>query len=134
MPSQPGHERVFLATRKGFVKCAIQAGVDLVPVYHFHSSLLSVGAPPALAGLSRRLRAAIFYPYGWGGLPVPRADDILSVVGAAVKVEQADDPPPSVVDATHAAFVASLREAFDQHKHLAGPAYAHCAKKELEVV
>ena len=40
----------------------------------------------------------------------------------------------SVVDATPAAFVASLREAFDQHKHLAGPAYAHCAKKELEVV
>lgn len=105
-----------------------------MPVYHFHSSLLSVGAPPAFAGLSRRLRAAIFYPYGVAGLPIPRGDDILSVVGDAVKVTQDDDPPQSVVDATHAAFVASLKAAFDAHKHLAGPVYAYAAKKELEIV
>lgn len=129
--ARPGRERVYLAKRKGFVRVAIEAGVDLVPVYHFHSSLFDLAAPPGSSYLSRKLKAAFVYPAGWGGLPVPRGDPILSVVGDAVAVRQDDAPTQAAIDAAHAAFVASLKRAFDDHKHLAGAAYA---KKELEVV
>ena len=36
----PDHERIFLSRRKGFVRVAIQAGTDLVPVYHLGQSKL----------------------------------------------------------------------------------------------
>jgi diacylglycerol O-acyltransferase 2, plant len=129
--AKPGRERVFLKARKGFIKAAIQAGVDLVPVYHFHSALLT---PVSLVSdaTARRLRAAIIWPAGVAGLPVPRASEpVLSAVGDAVRVTQDDNPSAETVDEVHARFVASLQAAFDGHKHLAGPAYA---KKELEVV
>ena len=123
--------------RKGFIKAAIQAkgvdggGVDLVPVYHFHSALLTPLSPVSDA-VARKLRAAIIWPAGVAGLPIPRANEpVLSVVGEAIKVKQESNPSQETIDAVHARFVASLRAAFDGHKHLAGPAYA---KKELEVV
>ena len=129
--ARPGRERVYLKNRKGFVKCALEAGVDLVPVYHFHSSVLDLVAPRWVASLSRRFRAAVVYPAGVAGLPLPRPDPILTAVGDAIKVKQTDAPSQALIDATHAEFVDKLRAAFDGHKHLAGPAYA---KKELEVV
>lgn len=127
----PGRERVFLKARKGFIKAAIQAGVDIVPVYHFHSALLTpVSLVPA--STARRLRAAIIWPAGVAGLPVPRATEpVLSAVGDAVRVTREDDPSQATIDAVHAQFVKNLTAAFDGHKHLAGPAYA---KKELEIV
>ena len=36
----PHKEAVFLNARKGFVKLAIQAGADIVPVYHLGQSQL----------------------------------------------------------------------------------------------
>ena len=129
--ARPGRERVFLKQRKGFVKAAIQSGTDLVGVYHFHSALLTPLSPVSDA-VARKLRAAIIWPAGVSGLPIPRASEpVLGVVGDAVKVTQEDNPSQATIDAVHARFVASLRAAFDDHKHLAGPADA---KKELEVV
>lgn len=96
-----------------------------------NSAVFDLAAPPGVAALSRALRAAIVWPSGLGGLPIPLAAPILSVVGDPVEVAREADPSQATVDAVHAAFVASLVAAFEGHKHLAGAAYAG---QTLEVV
>lgn len=114
--------RVFLESRKGFVKAAIEAGAPLVPCFHFGTAdVFSLASPPrALAEkLSRRFRVSLIWPAGVLGLPVPRPAPLLVAVGRAVAVERSAEPTREQVDETHARFVASLRAAFEEHKHLA---------------
>jgi len=125
--------RVFLKTRKGFVKAAIEAGAPLVPCYHFGTAdVFSLASPPRAFAekLSRRFRVSLIWPAGICGLPVPRAAPLLVAVGKAVAVERSAAPTQEQVDATHAAFVRSLTDAFEEHKHLA-PGYE---QSELVVI
>lgn len=125
--------RVFLKTRKGFIKAAIEAGAPLVPCYHFGTAgVFSLASPPRAVAekLSRKLRISIIWPAGICGLPVQRAAPLLVAVGKAVPVEQSAAPSQDQVDETHAAFVKSLTEAFEEHKHLA-PGYE---RSELVVI
>lgn len=117
--------RVFLASRKGFVKAAIEAGAPLVPCYHFGTAdVFSLASPPRRVAekLSRKFRISLIWPAGVLGLPVPRPAPLLVAVGRAVSVKQSAVPSVEQIDETHAAFVRSLTEAFDEHKHLA-PGY-----------
>ena len=114
--------RVFLASRKGFVKAAIEAGAPLVPCYHFGTAdVFSLASPPRdfAEKLSRKFRISLIWPSGVFGLPVPRPAPLLVAVGKTVEVKQNAAPSVEEVDATHAAFVKSLTEAFEEHKHLA---------------
>ena len=125
--------RVFLESRKGFVKAAIEAGAPLVPCYHFGTAdVFSLASPPrALAEkLSRKFRISLIWPAGVLGLPVPRPAPLLVAVGRAVAVEQSAAPTQQQVDEAHARFVRSLRDAFEEHKHLA-PGYE---RSELVVI
>ncbi|KAK9919185.1 hypothetical protein WJX75_009964 [Coccomyxa subellipsoidea] len=122
-------EVIFLSKRKGFVRLAIQAGADLVPVYHMGQSQLLTfwGAEK----LSRRWRASIGIFWGAWGLPLPRKRPIISLVGAPIKVKQEDHPSQEQIERVHAEFVASIKLLFDRHKHLLGPEWA---EKELRIV
>lgn len=114
--------RVFLVSRKGFVKAAIEAGAPLVPCYHFGTAdVFSLASPPRAFAekLSRRFRVSLIWPAGIFGLPVPRPAPLLVAVGRAVEVKQSSAPSQEQVDETHAAFVKNLTEAFEEHKHLA---------------
>ena len=125
--------RVFLESRKGFVKAAIEAGAPLVPCFHFGTAdVFSLASPPrALAEkLSRRFRVSLIWPAGVLGLPVPRPAPLLVAVGRAVAVERNTAPTQEQVDETHARFVRSLTDAFEEHKHLA-PGYE---RSELVVI
>ncbi|KAK9918066.1 hypothetical protein WJX75_000903 [Coccomyxa subellipsoidea] len=122
------HERIFLKQRKGFIKCAIQSGVDIVPVYHLGSSqmLRCTGS----SDWSRRMRMSMCVFWGRWGLPLPYKHDIVSLVGTPVTVVQQDDPSQEEVDAVHARFVTAITELFDTHKHLM-PGWE---KKKLTIV
>ncbi|CAK0785740.1 hypothetical protein CVIRNUC_008951 [Coccomyxa viridis] len=109
-------ERIFLEARKGFVKCAIQAGADLVPVYHLGSSQMF-----RFTGnkeYSRILRASVCLFWGRWFLPVPYKHDIISLVGQPITVRQVDSPSQEEVDEVHQRFKAAIRALFDEHKHL----------------
>jgi len=123
-------EAVFLAARSGFIRAAIQAGVPVVPTYHFGTNrVFSLIAPPGAASLSRALRAAIMVPVGvWGWAPIPRACPLTVAVGSPLRWPQEDEPAEATVAAAHAQFVASLVQLFEDHKHLGG------VKGELKVV
>ena len=77
-------EKIFLKTRKGFIRFALRERMEIVPVYHFgNSSLFFVLSPfsSLLQSLSRSLRACILFFYGRWGLPIPFRQVIVSVVG-----------------------------------------------------
>jgi hypothetical protein len=58
-------ERLYLNKRKGFVKLALQEGVDVVPIYMFgNTTVLSVLKNGPLAELSRKIKTSITYIWG----------------------------------------------------------------------
>lgn len=116
-------EAVYLTKRTGFIRAAIQAGVPVVPTYHFGTrAVFSLVAPPGAAALSRAIRAAIMVPVGLGGwLPIPRPAPITVAVGSPLRWRQEAQPSDETVAAAHAEFVAALVKLFDDHKHLGGP-------------
>ena len=73
---------MYLRRRLGFVRVAIRAGADLVPVYHLGASQLL--AFWGSERLSRRARVCCGLFFGRAGLPLPRRHDILTLVGAPV--------------------------------------------------
>ncbi|KAH3744582.1 type-2 diacylglycerol acyltransferase [Pelomyxa schiedti] len=114
-------ERVFLASRTGFVKLAMVHGCDLLPCYHFgNSQVLHQLDSPFLTWLSRKLRVSI--PLCWGryGLPIPFPARVIEVVGRPLKVPHIPSPTDQQVAEVHTRFVAEITRLFEDHKHLVG--------------
>lgn len=121
-------EAIYIKDRQGFVKVAIQAGTDIVPVYHLgNSQMLSFKGFPEL---SRKLRSSLGIFWGRYGLPLPHQHDIISVAAPPVTVKQNDHPTDEEVAETHARVVKALQTSFETHKHLL-PGWEH---KELHLV
>jgi hypothetical protein len=54
-------EKLYLLKRKGFIKLALQEGIDIVPVYLFgNTTVLSILKTGVLANISRKVHAYIF--------------------------------------------------------------------------
>jgi hypothetical protein len=78
-------ETLYLKNRKGFIKLALQEGVDVVPIYMFgNTSCLSVIQTGFLANLSRKLQVSLTYFWGKWYLPIPR-DEKASKSGICTK-------------------------------------------------
>jgi len=137
--ARPGSHRVLFRARRGVIKLALEHGATLVPIYTFGLSecfsTFTGSADPRGGWLSRfcrRYRIGVCLFWGQWGLPIPRRTRISFVFGRGIKapkVEAGKALDPAVVDGLHAAFCASLREAFDKHKADAGFPNA-----ELEIV
>lgn len=134
-----GRERVFLNSRLGFVKLALQHGVPLVPMYVFgNSDLYSTYrfAHGLRLWISKALHIALpiysgdlglyMYPTPFG-FPRPVAQNV--VFGDPVRFEHTAEPSRVQVAAAHAVFVAALTRLFDEHKAAYG-----CAGRTLEVL
>ena len=120
-------ERVFLKSRKGFVKLAMQTGASLTPVYVFgQSNLLSVlpGKGSILGSMleqfSRRLRISLSLFFGDFWLPLPRAIPLLVVTGPSLPCMQLENPTEEQVDLKHAEFCKELVALFERHKRAYG--------------
>ena len=121
-----GRERVYLKSRKGFVRLAMIHNVPLVPAYCFGSSDLyrTYGAfYGARRWLVRNLRIALpLYSGDWGffcyptpkGFPLQVPQDI--VFGDAWTPPHVKEPTRDEVDAAHAVFVEKLTQLFDARK------------------
>jgi hypothetical protein len=71
--SSEKEETLYLKKRKGFIKLALQCGVDVVPIYLFgNTTCLSVFKTEMLAALSRKTQVSITYFWGRYMLPIPR--------------------------------------------------------------
>ena len=121
-----GRERVYLKSRKGFVRLAMIHNVPLVPAYCFGSSDLyrTYGAFYGVRRwLVRNLRIALpLYSGDWGffcyptpkGFPLQVPQDI--VFGDAWTPPHVEEPTRDDVSKAHAVFVAKLTRLFDENK------------------
>lgn len=117
-------ERIYLKSRFGFVKVAIEAGAHLVPIYYFGQTSLfrHIGCHSGglLQWLSRRLRVSLVFFHGRFGLPIPYKHPMVAVVGKPLKVERTANPSRELVQRYHAQLMDAVKELFDSHKHCVG--------------
>ncbi|CAE7251099.1 mogat2-a [Symbiodinium natans] len=123
---RPDLEQVFIKSRKGFIRLALQTGVDVVPVYGLgHTQLFTMldkssGLGGFMMRMSRRLKISLPLAYGRLGMPlIPYAKPVAALVGKPIRIDTAD-PNPSAerVDEVHAQFVQELQRIFEKHKGL----------------
>jgi hypothetical protein len=114
------HERIKLLQRKGFVRIALEHGVDILPVYMFGVNQALDFGPPWLQRASRRMRASIGVIYGVWGLPIPRRVPIFMVTGRPLPVGlpmRKDHPGFAArVDELHTQFCAEIERLYYTHR------------------
>lgn len=110
-----GHERVFLRTRKGFVKYALRHGYDLVPCYNFGESDLFSN----VQGMWRRrfalnsLDIPAVLPWGVPLLPaLPRRRALVMAIGQPVYMPHIENPTKEEVERHHARYVMALKKLY----------------------
>mmetsp|Transcript_1299 Transcript_1299/g.1637 ORF Transcript_1299/g.1637 Transcript_1299/m.1637 type:complete len:102 (-) Transcript_1299:8-313(-) len=95
---EENRERIYFKKRFGYIKVALESGVEIIPVFHFGNSqvLRVIGRTGLLAFISRRLKISIMLPYGVFGLPIPFRQRIVSVVGKPIPVQKTPNPSREV--------------------------------------
>lgn len=123
--SSPKKEVVFLKQRKGFIKLALRAGADVVPVYMFgNTTVLSVLAWGPLASLSRSLGMSVTLFWGRFGLPMPKPVRLTYVRGRPLGMPHIENPSPEDIEKWHATYCEKLTELFESYKGR-NPDYKH---------
>lgn len=135
-----GKERVYLSGRKGFIKLALEQGLEIVPVYAFGESDLYEHSS-FLLDLRQRIQksigAAVPLIYGqFGLLPYFPENGVRLVFGAPIglfqgggKWEKGAKVTDDMINVAHKLYVEKLRELFDKEKGAMG-----YGDRELEIL
>jgi len=115
-------ERIYFKKRYGYIKVALEKGVDMLPVYHFgNSQVLSIlGRTGLLKYVSRKLKVSIMLPYGRFGLPIPFRHKIVTVVGEPISVPQTSNPSHELIQEYQTKLEQAFFKMYEDHKHLVG--------------
>jgi len=113
MMTVKGANKLFLLSRKGFVKLAIEQAASLVPIYIFGETDLFTHHQWGIGArlwMVRNLGIALPLISGKLGLLAYRAP-VTAVSGAPIATTTTDD-----VDEVHARYVQAVRDLFEKHK------------------
>jgi len=129
LDARPGCYEIVLSRRKGFVKMAIQYGVDLVPVFSFGENDLFLQFDNPEGGMLRKVQEHMkkifgyspplfhgrgIFNYTYGIMPYRKP--MYTVVGKPIQVEQCSDPTPEQVTALHEKYMQGLVDLFEDNK------------------
>jgi 1-acyl-sn-glycerol-3-phosphate acyltransferase len=143
LETQPGTLRLVLDSRKGFIKLAIRAGADLVPVLAFGENDIYEQVSPQDHPLIHKMQLAVkkvmgftvplfhargIFNYDVGIMPYRRPMNI--VVGRPVKVMKMERPSEEYVREIHERYVRELVWIWDSFKDT----FAKERISEMEIV
>jgi len=122
LPNDRKEVVLFLKQRKGFIRLALQLGLDLVPVFT-HGELelyhqLQWGLSWRMR-LSRFLKAPITVVWGHK-IFLPFRRPLVVVVGHPIHVEKTEHPTVEQVEELHSKYVSALIQMFEETKEQAG--------------
>lgn len=129
--SSPHNEILYIRSRKGFAKLALQTGVTIVPYYVFGNNHMfnsindDSGKDNMLSRISRKLGASIVLFWGRYYLPIPYNTQVTIVRGPAIKAEKIDKPTQQQIDELHSRVVNAVQNIFDTYKNIAGHEHAN---------
>ncbi|KAJ2241435.1 diacylglycerol O-acyltransferase 1 [Coemansia sp. RSA 455] len=117
-----------LLKRRGFVREAIRAGCDLVPIYNFNENSIYKLVPNHPGTLAHRFEMAIksvcgftvLLFYGRNFCFTPFKTQLTSVVGRPIRVQMNRDPSPEDITHYHTLYVEELSRIYAKYK----PKYA----------
>lgn len=118
---ETGAEVVYIRSRAGFIKYALQHGYRIVVAYSFGEAEL-YSSVSALRGFNLWLvkRFGFVLPVfaGWRWLPLlPRPDVPLNtVLGASIQLPRIEHPTSDDVNEWHAEYVRALQRVYEQHQ------------------
>lgn len=117
-------EVVYLKSRKGLAKLALQTGTPIYPSYSMGNTTAfscyydSFGI---MEWLSRKAQASLFIYWGRYGLPIPHRTNISLLVSAPIKVgAKIDNPTQDQIDDVHNRLLTGFKTSFDLHKDALG--------------
>jgi len=125
--TKPNQHKIFLRTRKGFVKLALEFGADLVPMYAFGENEL-YDCSDFMMGfrqwLQKTFHIGIPVVFGWKNTLVPLPKPMGIEIGAPVKVTKKPkaDITGADIDRVHDEFMAAMARLFDRTKQKHGVA------------
>jgi 2-acylglycerol O-acyltransferase 2 len=143
LEAQPGHLRLILRCRKGFVKLAIRTGADLVPVLAFGENEIYEQFDPQAHPMVHRVQMLVkkfmgftiplfhargVFNYDVGMMPYRRPMNI--VVGKPIQVVQNKQPDAKYVDEVHKQYMEELQRLWDDWKDT----FAKERLAELEII
>lgn len=74
--------------RKGYIRCAVESGTPIIPVYYFGNAQLFHFGPRCMQNISRKLGASLGIPYNDYFLPFPRRIPLMYVSGQPVETKK----------------------------------------------
>ncbi|KAI8322849.1 diacylglycerol acyltransferase [Martensiomyces pterosporus] len=128
MLAHDGSADLVLLKRRGFVREAIRAGCNLVPIYNFNENSIYKLVPNEPGTFAHRFEMAIKEVCGFTILLfhgqniffTPYRTQLTSVVGRTIRVNRNYDPTPEEIEHYHSLYVNELTRLYNKYK----PRYA----------
>lgn len=112
---------LFLRTRFGFTKLALNSGASIVPVYTFNQDKcfdFAISTNKFLVGLGRKVGFLPLLFFGFAGIPLgpPKPVALTVVIGKPIKIPKIEKPTKEDIAKYHELFVASVEKLYNDNR------------------
>ena len=124
-PNKPDEVPLFLKSRKGFIKIALEMGSPIVPCYAFGldgSYDFWVPKGKMISNVSRSIGFVPLFFFGRFGIPmgIPKPQKIHIVFGKPIEIAKEEKPSADSIEKYHQVFLREMESLFEKYKESNG--------------